>query len=168
MQDHKTAIHTFKLTYEALPGDMSNALDFWTGVLNGNGDGNVPWDNESKNANLHMAKAEIIPSGGVGNSNGDYAIHMKGWTDVRARVIYNTNSSIADSNMIEVGKGQHAETEFLTAAEAYNIDKKIDDAIPDSGIMGHNTNYNSNCTVSNQYPISTTDLRCNILFSIGI
>lgn len=37
----KANVVTFKLIYSALPGDMPNASDFWSGVTNGTGDGKV-------------------------------------------------------------------------------------------------------------------------------
>ena len=61
LREYQTAINIFKEKYFALPGDMSNATEFWgklnstctthagtanaDGVCNGNGNGTIDWVN---------------------------------------------------------------------------------------------------------------------------
>jgi len=38
---YERAVNTFKLKYDALPGDMPNATDYWAGATVGDGDGKI-------------------------------------------------------------------------------------------------------------------------------
>ena len=89
---YKTAINTFKLKYNALPGDMDNAEDYWgtaatgaacqttagtaTQTCNGDGDGTIDYMHstsgntlhESWRAWQHLSNAEIVPGSYTGIS----------------------------------------------------------------------------------------------------
>lgn len=68
-----TAIHSFQIKYNCLPGDCPNATDYFgydstcyddlvshTGTCNGNGDGNYsPWPQETQMATQHLAMAQL-------------------------------------------------------------------------------------------------------------
>ena len=41
LEKYNTAYHTFKLKYNAIPGDMVNASDYWAGAVNGPGVGRL-------------------------------------------------------------------------------------------------------------------------------
>lgn len=79
-----TAIHTFQLKYNCLPGDCANATDYFgtlpsgcplawdpgagdpTGTCNGNGDGRyLPWNTESTLAGDHLVKAQLWSLDGI-------------------------------------------------------------------------------------------------------
>jgi prepilin-type N-terminal cleavage/methylation domain-containing protein len=66
LENYKKAYYTFKLKYDAVPGDMMNASDYWAGVTNGNGDGLLNSDvdnyNNSERTTLfqHLASAGLI------------------------------------------------------------------------------------------------------------
>ncbi len=83
---YKVAVNTFKLKYNALPGDMANATAYWTaetcpgavggnatGTCNGNGDGQIafsdwvtPATNEYFRAWEHLSLAGLLPGGYTG------------------------------------------------------------------------------------------------------
>ena len=87
---YKTAINTFKLKYNALPGDMKNAVSYWGSVsncatdvppngietCNGNNDGRINYDcgnpvayrYESIKSWQHLSNAGLIPGGYSGVS----------------------------------------------------------------------------------------------------
>lgn len=92
-QTYQTAVHTFRDKYFALPGDMTNATDFWgaahstpatckttastgTETCNGNGDGRIRTDATASNEWFrfwqHLANAGLIEGSytGVGGSGG--------------------------------------------------------------------------------------------------
>ena len=61
------ALKTFYATYQALPGDMSEATEFWnvSVVQNGNDNKRIDWQNnkniyEHANAMIHLSKAGLI------------------------------------------------------------------------------------------------------------
>lgn len=69
---YKVAVNAFRLKYNAMPGDMKNAFDYWgaaqgctnaqTGTgCNGNGDGRMTWNSEGVRAWSHLAWAGIVP-----------------------------------------------------------------------------------------------------------
>jgi prepilin-type N-terminal cleavage/methylation domain-containing protein len=64
-QRYTTAVGTFRDKYFALPGDMSNASSFWSGVGDGDGDGLIEnngtaADNEISLFWIHAANAQLI------------------------------------------------------------------------------------------------------------
>ena len=64
-QRYTTAIGTFRDKYFALPGDMSNASSFWTGIGNGDGNGQInqtaaAGTNEISTFWIHLAQAQLI------------------------------------------------------------------------------------------------------------
>ncbi len=97
---YKVAFNTFKLKYNALPGDMKNAQSYWgiaaagtacknTGTndgrtCNGDGDGNIEADTTNSQeifrAWQHLASSEIISGKFTGskNSSGLYSVSAPG------------------------------------------------------------------------------------------
>jgi len=69
VQATQTAITTFRIKYNGLPGDMANATDYWADAVNGNGNGNLEEiDNvvgnyifESSNLWHQLASAGLVP-----------------------------------------------------------------------------------------------------------
>jgi type II secretory pathway pseudopilin PulG len=71
LNQYKTAINAFRLEYNALPGDMDNAQDYWgdncvsdtkyIANCNGDGDGGVDDNHEDYQAFRHLSLAGIVP-----------------------------------------------------------------------------------------------------------
>ncbi len=64
---YKSAINTFEYNYNALPGDMRNAYEFWgaecdasVSACNGNGDGKIAYGNEDGMAWQHLQLAGYL------------------------------------------------------------------------------------------------------------
>jgi hypothetical protein len=65
----ETAYNAFKLQYDAVPGDMYNASDYWPGATNGDGNNRLTEDANAAhvltNENIiffeHLSRAKIIP-----------------------------------------------------------------------------------------------------------
>jgi prepilin-type N-terminal cleavage/methylation domain-containing protein len=131
------SINTFKLTYNGLPGDLSNATSYWTSLAtsqNGNGDGNIdqvalPY--ESSNAWLMLTLAGLttqnIAAGNFLNSkygnNAQYAMFNSAGT-------YNMKG-----NQVNLSKTPGTWHGAVTPIDAYNIDLKIDDGVAYKGIV---------------------------------
>lgn len=99
-QKYQTAIQTFRSKYFALPGDMTNATDFWgaissgtcpagtgsgTETCNGNGDGRIQYAGASEYGEAfmfwqHLANAGMIEGSysGIAGSAGSGAQHIAG------------------------------------------------------------------------------------------
>ena len=94
---YKTAVNTFKLKYNALPGDMKNATAYWgtahatpatcrvttsSDILTCNGDGDGKIEHDAVGAQewfrfwQHLANAEMVSGQftGVGGGNSNYAV----------------------------------------------------------------------------------------------
>jgi prepilin-type N-terminal cleavage/methylation domain-containing protein len=104
IQQYKTIINTYRLKYNALPGDHANAIDYWgaihanpstctgqrstgTETCNGNGDGLIgglgtfPFGDEKYRFWQHLANAELITgnyTGVYGTSPGINGNHVPG------------------------------------------------------------------------------------------
>lgn len=71
IQTLQQAYLNFRLKYDAIPGDMSNASSFLSGAANGNGDKimngfSVTGNTEGLSAFYHLATAELIPGAFTG------------------------------------------------------------------------------------------------------
>lgn len=133
-QQWQIATNTFKQKYFALPGDMTNASQFWgaadgdgtgtdcsdvvstgTETCNGNGDGRIEiteegtWTNGYLRAWQHMANAGLITGTYTGTRNPDGTHHdtwhVAGWNVPTAKVGGSTGWGICESDMASFGKG---------------------------------------------------------------
>jgi prepilin-type N-terminal cleavage/methylation domain-containing protein len=155
----KTAINTFKLQYNALPGDFNSAYSYWgascagsAGACNGNNN-RLVWQSdivgrqESYTAWKHMALAGIIPGTYSGNSlKGGYeptaglnvpASRLSNgvwWIDYSAAWYPgNVDSLLSPKSVLSIGAirpSSYNEYPLLTPTEASSIDTKIDDGVP--------------------------------------
>jgi len=57
---YETAINTFKLHYDAMPGDMIDADQYWPTTANGNGDRLISNYPEAGNFFQHLSLAEVL------------------------------------------------------------------------------------------------------------
>ena len=150
------AVHQFRDKYFALPGDMPNATAFWgaahptpatcrdtpsttTATCNGNGNGEVKatgtsW--ESSRFWQHLANAALIEGtyDGVDDEFGKSRYMNGGW-----QVNYWGQYSGGTFDFtgfwghdFELYDGDASYT-TLTPAEAWNIDQKVDDGVPNTG-----------------------------------
>lgn len=149
-------IYSFKTTYNALPGDMTNAYNYWQNECaniadncNGNGDRLINYntdgndDIESFRAWQHLQLADIksdfyatgtslLGEAIIGsNIPTSAALESLGYT------ILNADYSVHYyANYIVLGaakSGEYANGGGLTSLQAYHIDKKIDDTHPLKG-----------------------------------
>jgi prepilin-type N-terminal cleavage/methylation domain-containing protein len=175
LQNYKSAIATFSAIYGNLPGDMDNAtIIFGTTdangntMYNGNGDGiignrsgTLNGNQESPSTFQELGLSSLIQgqyTGILGNiPNGTNFPYSK----YRSNSFYFIYSSNLWSNyqyfnsIILTGVNTSSTTNYVVAAnDAYNIDLKIDDGIPLTGlIIAYNATAANNCTNNN---INTT------------
>lgn len=195
----KTAVNAFKLQYDALPGDFARASDYWgvfngavggvwcdvSGASNGNGDGhwqawNTPYEGQS--AWRHLMLAEII-SGNYHGSNmcpmipgrGPYASKFSdnaGYNLIWHSIFDGFDSAVS---YIAFGDGTswNQQSGIMTAADARNVDLKIDDGRAATGkVIGmRGTDGGSGCTSSGlwggrnpTYILTDTTKSCFLIF----
>ena len=73
MHKFEAYLGSFRLKYDALPGDMKNAVSYWpvatyTTMVNGNGNGQILWNTEGYQAWLHLTASEIMPGSYTGTA----------------------------------------------------------------------------------------------------
>jgi len=161
LSQYQTAINSFLIKYDALPGDIVNAYNYWgagegsctnahsdigAGAgCNGNGDGIItyadgtigPTAGESSRLWQHLALAKMIPGSFSGTDLADVP-QVKGLKDTGISMHYRTSAGI-NTNILEVaaaGNGAVFPSRVLfTPAEAYKIDIKMDDGVPHKGSL---------------------------------
>lgn len=163
LDSYKSSLNAFKMQYNGLPGDLSNAYSYWgascagsAGACNGNGDGVINLNSadatrkESFMSWKHMALARIIPgtytgNSGLGNSESTPGLNtpsskLKGgeWWIESTSAWYRTNldSLLVSRSAFIIGghrSGSYDDNSLFTPKEAYSLDLKIDDGVPYTG-----------------------------------
>lgn len=193
--NYATAITSFKLQYNGLPGDLKNAQSYWPTSTNGSGNRilnyNAAEGNEGSKAWQHLALARLIP--GVYDATSFPYIPGK---NVPAGPVSQTLwctglpsvgqalFGVANVNWIQIGaisisnSAANCSVGFLSPAEAYGIDLKVDDgqasrgsvySINDlftggSGITCTSGDHTGGPGNSN-YQLQNSNSRCSMFFS---
>lgn len=190
------AVNAFRDKYFAMPGDMSSATKFWgqatscggavaTGTCNGNGDNrigrNIYGGDENIRTWQQLALASLIegsytttglslpnvstPASKLGSAVGFdlyYADYMG----------YNVSPTatrlILGKLMQPDGTMAAYQNSALRVDEAWNIDKKLDDGLPDKGSVNSWTGGDaaSGCAGAGAYALSNTGLNCFMVFLV--
>jgi hypothetical protein len=201
-QAYESATQTFIDKYQGLPGDITNASTFWgAAVANGNGNGQLNVASASGAAGEifgaweQMALAGMIKGVYSGLSGSGSTHDAVIGSNVPAGRLSGTGFSwyyygaLSGSpynydgfygNHVYFGsKVATAETQgnVLTPAEAFQIDQKIDDGIPATGVVrSFHAVYNPNCVTGAAAAGSTasyntatyTGVACGLIFVPGI
>ena len=153
---YNLAVKTFETTYDALPGDFSKAADFWgssgcgTGC-SGDGDGLISLtggtSREAYTSTYHLMKAEMIsanltfqttgtmtpgstiPASSWGGGSG-YSIW--GWSISVTGASVNVAAAVAMGAAISNGWNYFR---VISPFNTYAIDNKMDDGMPNTGIL---------------------------------
>ena len=174
-QKISTAVSTFKLEYNTLPGDITNANSYWPGAANGNGNGifEVP---ETYKAFTHLGLAEIIKelSGVTPGSTNYYvntfdhiiSLNNNNFQYQRPRV----NMILYEGDKVY----SNPQPGFLSPKEAFSIDNKMDDGDPTRGVfvVTNPVPVGGTCLTagwggpvgSANYVLSSNDESCRVMF----
>ncbi len=147
----KVAINNFKLQYDAYPGDLIDAWDYFGSTCdanaercNGNGDFKLTDTYEQNNGLRHLYLADLIPFAATGNSTSggytalgenvmpapfDGGAYTLGTAEAEADDGLNWYNSSVIGNIIIMGSiaDQRVVGPALTPRQAESIDKKMDD-----------------------------------------
>jgi prepilin-type N-terminal cleavage/methylation domain-containing protein len=178
VQGMKMHINAFDLQYDALPGDFTEATDYWgtdNQNVNGDGDWQIEWTlpGETYRAFQHIALADIgryeladepnnyaYPVSSIGGG----AVYLLGYM-----TIYDKSA-----NYISLGKGpiSNRRDSAVTVKDAVAIDKKMDDGVADKGDVLVGANSNASCTngatggSGGTYTLSDTSIGCTMYFNV--
>lgn len=192
--EYKTALNSFQTQYDALPGDMTNAHDFWDdgadGVCgnanqcNGNGNNIINWgggpnSSEAFRSWQHLSLAGLVSGNytGVAGSGNNNKVAI-GENAPASRVqgggyalYYWTAWGESGLNF---GK-EYTTTNsapVLNPKDTYSIDKKMDDGLPDTGRMtaidgsGATAGDCRSTSAPFTYSISKDNVACRIFFKL--
>jgi prepilin-type N-terminal cleavage/methylation domain-containing protein len=150
LQSLKMAVGQFKNYYSALPGDFNNAGNIIPGAIAGNNSGGVDcYDvgDECWIAVNQLALAGLIQ----GSYNGfDQAIpFLKGFLLLEEAYLASSNSTFTQYYAQPDRLAMMREWNNVTTAQAIQIDTKMDDGIPSTGIItavqGHPSDLSNFC-----------------------
>ena len=150
-KQYKTAVNVFKLEYGHIPGDIPNATSYWTGGVTANGNGNNfllsnPM-NEEVRAWQHLSLAEIIPGEYTGVHSGNRTVigenvpksayPNSGWRmskTINYTIVYGIELGFHLTHADSGAVAWH-DLPSLSGVHAYSLDNKMDDGIPNRGIV---------------------------------
>jgi hypothetical protein len=157
VEQYKVAFNTFRLQYEAFPGDMTTATSYWSGTANGDGDGVVSegWSTaeaENLRAWQHLSSANIIPGSYTGSGTVAIGTNVPG-TIYDGTLVYSFYgnsiwSQYTRGNQIMlVAECCNGLESAVKVRDANNIDLKIDDGKPGIGkfIAYHHSESSDEC-----------------------
>ena len=124
------AIITFTQIYEQLPGDIDNATSLWSSTSNGNGNKSISCNNTGDECwkvwqHLDYNRSDLIK--GVYNGTNEAPEHLAN-NMLQMQNMYHTSGILGYD-----GKLVYFSWASINAKNAYLIDEKIDDAIPNKG-----------------------------------
>lgn len=157
----RTNINAFKTTYDYLPGDMKNAHEFWAATncsgttdddMDGDFNGRIEFDDALTNNESYMAWCHLrlanLASGAFDGVPTDQSAPIVG-TDMPSSKTQGGGymlgygvHGMANANVLVLGAFAGVSVDntltlgrVLTPRDARNIDAKIDDGLPTSGIV---------------------------------
>jgi len=206
VQKFNESISQFQSLYKGVPGDLTNANSYWyslTAAANGNGDGKIASEtsNEAFYAIQELSLAGLIDgsyNGFTGTWGSGFVLANPSRTGnvlgAKGRVgagLYMkccsgtdyTRSSLSFNNHVSLFSVYSADSTkrggAITPIEAYFLDQKVDDGVPDTGLVVGEGSYNgsayastgcySNTGSSSKYNANTSpdkDLKgCQMMFA---
>lgn len=173
----KTSIATFKIKYNALPGDTPNATTYFGNtVSNGNGNSKIDYlggaVGEEYYVWQHLGAASMLAGTYDGTTTN---LPKSKLTGGLYRISFQTGIYQSSGTMISYNSMNTAynlaHNAILTPQEAFSIDGKLDDGLADKGkvlafnpegVPGCITNYHTSSTGS--YILTNTGVLCKLYF----
>lgn len=171
VQKLNQSIGQFQSVYKGMPGDITKATSYWAGTTNGNGGGFIDAETSEEPfaAVQQISQAGLLegsyagftgiwdsgftlatPSA-IGNVIGakgrvPAALYIKccSGTDYSRTIVFNNHISLFSIYSTDITK----RAGILTPIEANDLDKKIDDGVPDTGIVGGSGSYDGSAYVA--------------------
>ncbi len=144
VKKYETAYNTFKLQYDAFPGDFTEAEDYWGAAVTDNGNGNKTYATggwympETLLAWQHLALADIYPNSltaAYGSSPNQVQAGVNvpksplgiGW------ITLGSNPSGINAIVFGGNTSPYLDSAFSSGKVSKFIDKKLDDGMPHTG-----------------------------------
>ncbi len=179
VESFSTGVSLFEQQYLALPGDFQTATSYWAATANGDGDGIIEWTNESLRAWQQLGLAGMVPGSYTGTGTaatpgtnvpespmgGGYTLHDGGEVKTDHSI---TTGIPAIKNYVLLGQTTAGKTigPLLIPEVAFEIDRKMDDGNPQSGVVLAQTLTNCLATGNTAYDLTQTAPRCVLDFRL--
>jgi prepilin-type N-terminal cleavage/methylation domain-containing protein len=180
---YSAAINTFKLKYNALPGDMTNAGTYWPTCdatpanCNGDGDGRIEFTsgtvNEGIRAWQQLGASAIVPSAfpGTGTNYVPETNIPKSAVDGSGIGLFSLTTPALGNSFI-FGAARTAapnQNGVISASEAQIIDQKIDDGLAGTGLMRGvmGLDKGAGCLTAGAYILSETVANCVLYYAMN-
>jgi prepilin-type N-terminal cleavage/methylation domain-containing protein len=186
VNNYKTAVNTFRVKYNAFPGDLRNADEYWAAATAGNGDNRLLTQIEARSAWHHLSLSEVISFSHSGATDADTIgltvppspLTNSGYrfTD-SATALYNTFGNRITLESPDTNVAGTLGFGVLTATDAQSIDEKMDDGAADAGIVYATTPEGTaggatECTTgqwdgtdtTSSYNLNIADQLCRVIF----
>ena len=156
-ENYDTAFQTFYANYGALPGDFSGAAGVLNGAVDGDGDGQLEFLSDGLGVWQHLANAGIYENELVNNkkvlvgvSVPESQVYDAGISAVYCEegIVVSNDSTDCGANFLQTGNylvlganyngsdfDKYNKTPVLPPQDAFKIDNKIDDGVPNSGVL---------------------------------
>lgn len=139
----RVAINAFKLQYNGYPGDLSNASDYWSGAVGGNGNGSVTHTTEGVYAFHHLSEAGLVEESytSLGSFSPGNNLPETMWNGGNSAkgcyVIGQMNGAGALWTMqgIMFGDTDRCQNALVPVVDAVAIETKLDDGFKRTGIV---------------------------------
>jgi prepilin-type N-terminal cleavage/methylation domain-containing protein len=152
----EVALNNFELQYDAKPGDMIDADQYWSAATNGDGN-NYIYGAELNFFWEHLNESELF-------SNEYSGFLMSGDDYVFSVLAGDSRGANADENLIVIYKSVVGDL-ILTPREVFSIDKKMDDGLPLKGYIGAwGSGTADGCLVGNNYDLTNDTFGCQVWF----
>ncbi len=140
IENKLSAVDMYVDKFRAYPGDMVNATTFFTTSANGDGNGRIVYaSGEGNLAWEHLSLAGLVE--GTFEANGaddilDTNIPRSNAAGGGAGFALDYNDAIGNHVILALADGTGAlNSSVLTPETSYNVDKKMDDGLPTSGVL---------------------------------
>ncbi len=174
VQKLNSSIGTFQALYRGMPGDIANATAYWGGTGNGDGSGKIDAEtsDEPFRAVQQLYLAGLIDGAYAGFTGTWVGGFVRGSSAATGNVIgslgrskaviyvkccsgtdyFPSTRAISFNNHVNVSSilatNMEKRAGVLTPIEAYDIDRKVDDGVPDTGLVGGSGSYNGSAYVA--------------------
>lgn len=170
VQKLQIAVGNFQGLYKGMPGDIPNATSYWSGTANGDGNGRIAIEtsNEPFRGIQQLQLANLLESSYTGGFSGTWGsgfvivgtaagnvisangrdgagLYVKccSGTDYSRTIAFNNHI-----NLFAVNSTITKRSGIVTPIEALSIDQKIDDGVPDTGLVGGEGSWNGSAYVA--------------------
>ncbi len=190
LQSFGVAFNSFGLQYDAKPGDMRDASDYWSSTTNGNGNGLITWHtaggespvhidaNESGIVWEHFVLAELLVEkklnvGVMGQSRYRHAKKVKNALYLIVNGdLYGAPTGDGAYNAVNMGTlvtGAYPNRGALIPRDMLTIDKKFDDGSPVTGAIVATTAMTPegatlDCHDGTDYEKAVTERSCRLIY----